>query len=162
MAPPRGPRSRGNVAQPHQASVEIDIGHLGEQDTDICAAAKDPPQRISDLRWRERAGRHLVGQRLKQVKVASIDQRDVHWKPGEVQGRLDPAEPAAADDDMGAISDTGLHECHETVYPRRTQSLIRLARSSRPIVSRHGVARTRGRGPDVARDRRRLACGSTT
>ena len=64
----------------------------------------------------QRAGRHLIGQRLEQVKVASIDQRDVHRKPGEVQGRLDPAEPAADDDDMGAISDTGLHECQETVY----------------------------------------------
>ena len=89
----------GNLAQPHQASVEIDIGHLGEQDTDVCVAAKDVPQRISDLRWGQRAGRHLVGQRLEQVEVASIDQRDVHRKPGEVQGRLDPAEPAADDDD---------------------------------------------------------------
>ena len=59
------------------------------------------------------------------MKVASIDQRDVHRKPGEVQGRLDPAEPAADDDDMGAISDrrplaatfvSALHECQETVY----------------------------------------------
>jgi hypothetical protein len=33
-----------------------------------------------------------------------------------VQGRLDPAEPATDDDDMGAISDTGLHKCQETVY----------------------------------------------
>jgi hypothetical protein len=33
-----------------------------------------------------------------------------------VQGRLDAAEPAADDDDMGAISDTGLHEWQETVY----------------------------------------------
>jgi hypothetical protein len=35
---------------------------------------------------------------------------------------------------MGAICDAELHECQETVYLRRTQSLIRLARSSRPIV----------------------------
>jgi hypothetical protein len=50
------------------------------------------------------------------VKVASIDQRDVHRKPREVHGRLYPAEPAADDDDMGAICDAELHECQETVY----------------------------------------------
>jgi hypothetical protein len=51
-----------------------------------------------------------------------------------VQGRLDPAEPAADDDDMGAISGTGFHRGKETPCPRGTQLLIPLVRSSRPIV----------------------------
>jgi hypothetical protein len=52
------------------------------------------------------------------VEVASIDQRDVYVKPGEVQGGLDPAEPAADHDDIAATSATtvpALHECQETM-----------------------------------------------
>jgi hypothetical protein len=53
------------------------------------------------------------------VEVASIDQRDVYVKPGEVQGGLDPAEPAADHDDVAAISATtvlALHEFQGTIY----------------------------------------------
>jgi hypothetical protein len=53
------------------------------------------------------------------VKVASIDQRDLYRKPGEVQGGLDPAEPATDHDDIAAISDPtvpALHECQATMY----------------------------------------------
>ena len=100
----------GSLPQPYQASVEIDVAHLGEQDGDVCVTAKDAPQRIGDLRRRQRAGRHLVSQRLEQVEVASIDEGDVHRKPGEVQRGLDPAKPAADDDDSGAISDIAFHE----------------------------------------------------
>ena len=92
----------GSLAQPHQASVEIDIGRLREQDADVCVAAKDAPQRISDLRCGERSGRHLVDQRLEQVEVASIDQRDIHRKPGEAQGRLEASE--SAPDDHRAVA----------------------------------------------------------
>ena len=49
------------------------------------------------------------------MEVASIDQRDINRKPGEVQGRLEPAEPSADDDDSGASCDGASHECQDTM-----------------------------------------------
>ena len=56
-------------------------------------------QRVADLRRREGARRHLVGQRLEEVEVAPIDQRDVDRAARELQRGLQAAEAAADDDD---------------------------------------------------------------
>ena len=47
-------------------------------------------------------GGHLVEQRLEQVVVAAVDQRDVDRLAAEEAGREEPAEAAADDDDRGA------------------------------------------------------------
>ena len=93
----RGPQR--DVAQRDAARGEVDTGHLGEDDAHVAPAAEDAPQRIADLGGREGARGHLVGQRLEQVEVAPVDQRDVDRQPRELQAGLEPAEAASDDDD---------------------------------------------------------------
>lgn len=52
------------------------------------------------LDWRQRGGCHLVQQRLKEVMVVTIDQRDAHRLFLQRLRRGQAAEPAADDDDM--------------------------------------------------------------
>jgi hypothetical protein len=49
-------------------------------------------------------GRHLVGEWLEEVEIASIDEREVDRRSGKVLCRLEPAEPAAYDDDPMPLS----------------------------------------------------------
>ena len=93
----RGPQR--DVAQRDAARAEVDTGDLGEDDAHVAPAAEDAPQRIADLGRREGARGHLVGQRLEQVEVAPVDQRDVDRQPRELQAGLEPAEAASDDDD---------------------------------------------------------------
>jgi hypothetical protein len=52
---------------------------------------------------RQRPGRDLVGERLEEVEVAPVDQRDVHACSPQAEGSLQAAEAAADDHDpMGA------------------------------------------------------------
>ena len=51
------------------------------------AAAEDAPQRVADLGRRERAGGHLVGERLEEVEVAPVDQRDLDRQRGRASAR---------------------------------------------------------------------------
>ena len=62
-------------------------------------ALQDRAQRIGDLAGRERARGDLVGERLKEVEVAPVDERDLHGRPLEVQRGLEPAEAAPDHDD---------------------------------------------------------------
>ena len=65
----------------------------------VLLAAEDRPQRVADLARRQGAGRDLVGQRLEEVEVAAVDERDLDVGALEVQGGLEAAEAAAHDDD---------------------------------------------------------------
>ena len=65
-------------------------------------------QRIRDLAGRQGAGRDLVGQRLEQVEVAPVDERDLHGGPPQSTRSLQPAE-AAADDGDPVWAVAGVH-----------------------------------------------------
>ena len=85
------------------ARIQVDVAHLGHQDAHVVVALEDRPQRIGDFAGRQRAGRDLVGQRLEQVEIPAIDERDLHRCPAQPERGLKPAEAAADDDDaMGA------------------------------------------------------------
>ena len=75
-------------AQLQLARVEVEVGDLGEHDAHVAVAREDRAQRIRDLARRERAGRHLVGQRLEQVEVAPVDERDVDVCSAQAERRL--------------------------------------------------------------------------
>jgi len=82
----------------HDAALEVEVRHLGQLDADVLAPPDDVADRRGDLPGRQHARRHLVQQRLEQMVVATIDQRDVDGSVGEHPDRRQPTE-AAADDD---------------------------------------------------------------
>src|SRR3954451_3906883 len=69
---------------PYEPGLEIEARDLGHQHADVPAALEDRPQRIGDLARRESPGGDLVGQRLKEMEVAAVDQRDVDRCTAEV------------------------------------------------------------------------------
>jgi len=83
-------------------ACEIEAGDLAEQDADVPVTLKNAAQRRRDLAGRERAGRHLVDERLKKVEVAPVDQGDVDGRVAQLSDGLQPAESAADDDDAVA------------------------------------------------------------
>jgi hypothetical protein len=85
--------------QDHFAPLEVEPRDLGEQHAHVAVALEDRPQRIRDLARRQRAGRDLVGQRLEQMEVAAVDERDLHGRVPHSARSLEPAEAAADDDD---------------------------------------------------------------
>ena len=89
----------GERRRVHDPAIQVEAGHLGELDAHVLRPAQDVPQRRRDLTGREDAGRDLVQQRLEQVVVAAVDQRDVDRQLSEEAARRQPAEAAADDDD---------------------------------------------------------------
>jgi hypothetical protein len=80
--------------------VEIEVGDLGHQHADVAIALEDGAQRIGDLAGRERTGRDLVGERLEQMEIPPIDERDVDGCVSEPQDGLEPSETTADDDHL--------------------------------------------------------------
>ena len=81
------------------AAVEVEVGDLGQQHAHVALAPEDGAERVGDLARRQRAGRDLVGERLEEVEVAAIDEREIDRRRGELQRGLQAAEAAADDDD---------------------------------------------------------------
>jgi hypothetical protein len=105
------------VVQLHLTCGDVDRARLGLQHRQP-AAAHLAPQDVADGRrhgrGRKAGGGHLVQQRLEQVVVGAVDQRDLDRCPRQHAHRFQPAEPAADDDDVGqrhAHSVAGAREC---------------------------------------------------
>ncbi len=62
-------------------------------------AVEDRPQRVTDLAGGQGARGDLVRERLEQVEVPAIDERDLDVGALQVLGRLQAAEAPADDDD---------------------------------------------------------------
>ena len=73
--------------------------HLAHVHGDVALIAQDVAQRRGDRRRGEAGGGHLVEQRLEQVMVAAIDQRDLDRRPLELAHGPEAGESAADDDD---------------------------------------------------------------
>ena len=89
----------GHGAEAHHACVEIEVADLREQDADVGLALEDRPQRIRDLAGGQRTGRHLVGERLEEVEVAPVDERDLDRSPAQPGHHPEAAEASADDHD---------------------------------------------------------------
>ena len=83
----------------HAARLGIDAGHRGEQGRDLGTPAQQIADRPGDLRGRKCRGRDLIQQRLEQMMVAPVDQRDRDRRAGKPIHRLQPAKTGADDHD---------------------------------------------------------------
>ncbi len=90
----------GAVGQDDPAAGRLDRAGLAKQHANVCGAPEDPSDRRGDIAWRERRGGNLIEQRLEQMVVVAIEQRDAHVMPSQDLRRRQPAEAAADDDDM--------------------------------------------------------------
>jgi hypothetical protein len=95
------------VPGPHSPCRGVHARCMRHHDGDVALPAEDGTHRPSDVAWRERGGRHLVEQRLEQVVVVPVDQRDLDGGAGQRPRRLQPAEAGAQDDDAQGISGRG-------------------------------------------------------
>ena len=78
----------------------IEADRLAEDDRRVALLAQDRAQRLGDVAGRQGAGRDLVEQRLEEVEVAPVDEReaDLGIDPEAARG-VQPGEPATDDDD---------------------------------------------------------------
>ena len=88
------------ILEQHALFVCVDAVHTGEQRRDLLAVAQEMADRPGDFGGGERGGRDLIQQRLEQMMVAAVDQRDPHRRAGKAEGGLQPAETGADDHDM--------------------------------------------------------------
>jgi hypothetical protein len=79
----------------HELLLHVDVGHLAQHRADVGHPADHPAQRGRDRPGRQDPGGDLVEQRLEEVVVGAVDERDVH--EGAVEGArgVQPPEPAA-------------------------------------------------------------------
>ena len=90
-------------AQPQLASVEVEVLDLRQEDADIVVALEDRPERVGDLARRKRACRDLVRERLEEMEVAAVDERDLDRRAPKLRHRCEAAEASAYDDDVMAL-----------------------------------------------------------
>ena len=67
--------------------VDIEAADIAQQHFAVRLPLENRPQRRGDICRRQPAGRHLVQQRLKQMKIAAIDERDYVRVPAAAPGR---------------------------------------------------------------------------
>lgn len=87
----------GTRADEDALSCRIDLARVGQQHVDVLLVAQDPADRRRDVAGRQRRGGHLVQERLKEMVVVAIEQRDARRRAGKRPRRVQSAE-AAADD----------------------------------------------------------------
>ena len=100
---------RFEIPRFHRLALRIDPRHLGHQDLYIPEPAQRFADRLGDVGGRQRRRRHLVEQRLEQVVIAPVDQRDADIGVAELPGAGQPAEPAADDDHMRWLARSRFH-----------------------------------------------------
>ena len=94
---------------------EVEAADLGHQHAYVAVAPEDGAERVGDLAGRERAGRDLVRERLEEVEVAPIDEREVYRCVRKVLCRLQPTEPSADDNHSMLRSWRGAARAHADV-----------------------------------------------
>ncbi len=97
---------------PDGAALEVEAAHVGEHDRGVRLPAQHAAQRRRDLALGERAGGHLVEQRLEQVMVRPVDEGDGDRCAAEGPGGRQAAEPAADDDDPVGVIRVGSSSSH--------------------------------------------------
>src|SRR5262249_47410668 len=109
---------------------------FAQQHLRILLPAQHAAQGSRYFAGRERAGRHLVEERLEQMKIAAIDQRDVHRSPFEFQCRVEPGKTSTEDHNAMPSSHRRKSFFYNSLRPniilpeQRTADLIRWVSNS--------------------------------
>ena len=82
-------------------AADIDARGVRQQHPDVPDAAQDPSDRRGDIAGRQRRRCDLIEQRLEDVMVAAIDQRDANVRVAKSAGSGQAAKAAADDHDVG-------------------------------------------------------------
>jgi len=91
-------------------AAEIDPDDLAEYNARVALVTQHLAERRRDVSFGEESSRHLVEQRLEQVVVGTVDERDVDIGAREPLGGKKPAEAAAYDRDaVPASNHCGIH-----------------------------------------------------
>jgi hypothetical protein len=85
-------------ADQHAPAREVEAGHLAQQDADVLVALEDRAKRRGDLAGRKCTCRDLIHERLEQMEVAPVDQRDLDRLVTQSSHGLEAAEPSTDDD----------------------------------------------------------------
>lgn len=95
----------GNRASIHvnPFGCPVDAGHLAEQDADIRLTADEAAYRPGDVCRGQACRGDLVEQRLEEMMVAPVDERDVDWRPRQCARGGQPAESGADHDYLKAV-----------------------------------------------------------
>jgi hypothetical protein len=80
--------------------IQVEVSYLGQKDADVAVALEDRSERIGDLTGRKRPGRDLVGERLEEMEVAAVDERDRDRRTPQLRDGLQAPETSADDDDV--------------------------------------------------------------
>ena len=88
------------VAQHDPFSGGVDAHCLRQHHGDVLLPPQHAPQRDRDVRRAQRGRRHLVEQRLEQMMVAAVDERDPHVRTAQRTSRVEAAEAATDDHDV--------------------------------------------------------------
>ena len=92
------------VLQDHFSTFRVDRDHLGKKDPRVLLPSQDGADRVGDVVGRKAGGRDFIQQRLKQMIVATIDDRDSDIGVFECSRRAQSAEPRAHDHDVPLLS----------------------------------------------------------
>ena len=113
-------RDRSAVGEQDLAPLRVDADRLAEDDRRVALLAEDRAQRLGDVAGRQRARRDLVQQRLEQVEVAPVDERQADLGiDAEAARGVQPGEPATDDHDAMRQSRRLGRRLHVTSLARR-------------------------------------------
>ncbi len=144
----------------------VDLACLAEQHGRVLLAAQDAPQGLGDLARGQGAGRDLVQERLEEVEVPAIDERDLDTSvSAEALGSVQATEATTDDDDPVArracrIGRRGDQRCRvwtgsdhlAALRPSRRAAARRIARGRGDRRTRHPAPpRRRARRPSARR-----------
>ena len=100
---------------------DVDRGHVGQLHGRVLLALQDVASRRSDLSRREDPGRDLVQQRLEEMVVRPVDQRQLDRRVAEKPGREKSAESGA--DDHDSVRDGARHRVPPLERTKRSRAL---------------------------------------
>ena len=85
----------------HDTPPDVDPANFPQKHLHVALASKDPANRRPDVTRREGSRRHPVQQGLKEVVVATVEQRDPQGCPFQAAHHAQPTESRADDDNVG-------------------------------------------------------------
>ena len=124
-------------------AADVDADDLVHEHLGVLLVAQDGADGLGDVGRREHGQGHLVEERLKDVVVAAVDDRDVDGEPCEAVGGVDAGKAAADNDHAGAAGPEWLSR----LVQRGNASCFRCA-ARRLVPERSRALRSRSeRGP---------------